>query len=82
MVLPPHLGTYLAVQPWIIRRLKKLNHDTDLILDFYLKEIRPVVEHGAPIWTSGLTKRQIYDLERIQKTALKIIFGKSYIATL
>ena len=65
---------------WLLRRLKKLNLDTNLILDFYLKEIRPVVEHGAPIWTSGLTKSQICDLERIQKTALKIIFGESYIS--
>ena len=47
---------------WLHRRLKNLNLDTDLILDFYLQEIRPVVEHGAPIWTSGLTKSQISDL--------------------
>ena len=62
------------------QKAEKIKLDTDLILDFYLKEIRPLVEHGAPIWTSGLTKSQISDLERIQKTALKIIFGESYIS--
>ena len=65
---------------WLLRRLKKLNLDPDLILDYYLKEIRPLAEHGVPIWNSGLAKYQIADLERIQKTALKIIFGENYIS--
>ena len=65
---------------WLLRRLKKINLDSDLILDFYVKEIRPLTEHGVAIWNSGLTKGQIIDLEKIQKTALKIIFGDSYIS--
>ena len=65
---------------WLLRRLKKINLDSDLILDFYVKEIRPLTEHGVAIWNSGVTKGQIIDLEKIQKTALKIILGENYIS--
>jgi hypothetical protein len=65
---------------WLLRRLKKLNLDTELILDFYLKEIRPLAEHGVAIWNSGLTKGQVIDLEKIQKIALRIILGEDYIS--
>ena len=52
----------------------------DLIFDFYLKEIRPLAEHGVAIWNSGLTKGQVADLEKIQKIALKIILNDQYIS--
>ena len=65
---------------WLLRRLKKLNLDSALILDFYLKEIRPLAEHGVAIWNSGLTKGQVADLEKIQKIALKIILDDNYIS--
>ena len=58
---------------WLLRRLKRINFDIDLILDFYLKEIRPLTEHGVVVWNSGLTKGQVADLEKVQKVALKII---------
>ena len=47
-------------------------------MDYYLKEIRPLVEHGVPIWNSGLTKAQVRELENVQKVALKIILDDSY----
>ena len=65
---------------WLLRRLKKLGMDVELILDFYLKEIRPIAEHGVVIWNSGLTKAQSNDLEKIQKVALKIILEDDYIS--
>ena len=61
---------------WLLRRLKKLNLDTKLILDFYLEKICPLAEHGVAIWNSGLTKGQVIDLEKIQKIALRIILGE------
>ena len=45
-----------------------------------MKEIRPLAEHGAVIWSSGLTKSQINDLEKIQKVAFKIILEDSYLS--
>ena len=58
---------------WLLRRLKRIDFDIDLILDFYLKEIRPFTEHGVVVWNSGLTKGQVAVLEKVQKVALKII---------
>ena len=33
---------------------------------------------AVPVWHSGLTKKQSKDIERVQKTALYIIFGENY----
>ena len=63
---------------WLLRRLKLVKLDTEVILDYYLKEIRPLAEHGVAIWNSGLTKSQVNDLEKIQKVALKIILQSEY----
>ena len=60
---------------WLLRRMKYLNLDPYLILDYYVKEIRPLAEQGVIVWNSGLTKSQIRDLEKIQKVALTIIQG-------
>ena len=63
---------------WLLRRMKVLKLDEDLILDYYIKEIRVLAEQGVSIWNSGLTKGQIKDLEKIQKIAFKIILSDSY----
>ena len=62
---------------WLLRRMKVVKLDSEIILDYFMKEIRPLAEHAVPIWNSGLTKMQIKDLEKIQKVALYIIYGKS-----
>ena len=63
---------------WLIRRMKASNLEPQIIIDFYLKEIRIVAEHGVAIWNSGLTKAQSHTIEKIQKIALKIILGDTY----
>ena len=35
---------------WLLRRLKIVKLQPDLILDFYVKEVRPLLEQGVPIW--------------------------------
>ena len=52
--------------------------EQSIILDYYLKEIRPLAEHGVIVWNSGLTKAQINNLEKIQKVAFLIILGHGY----
>ena len=64
---------------WLLRRLKNFKMEPEIILDYYVKEIRPLLEQGVPIWNSGLTKAQIRAIENIQKVALKIILGENYI---
>ena len=63
---------------WLLRRMKLLNVEPHIILDYYLKEIRPLTEQGVIVWNSGLTKSQVRDLEKIQKVALSIILGSKY----
>ena len=63
---------------WLLRRMKLLKLEPELILDYYLKEIRPLTEQGVVVWNSGLTKSQVNDLEKIQKVALTIILGGKY----
>ena len=63
---------------WLLRRMKNLNLEPDLIFDYYLKEIRPLTEQGVVVWNSGLTISQVSKLERIQKVALTIILGAKY----
>ena len=65
---------------WLLRRLKIFKLEPEVLFDYYVKEIRPLVEQGVPIWTSGLTKAQVNLIENIQKVALKIILGDFYIS--
>ena len=39
---------------------------------------RSLLEYAVPVWNSGLTVKQVEDLERTQKRALRIILGASY----
>ena len=63
---------------WLLRRMKLLKLENEIIIDYYMKEVRPLTEQGVPIWNSSLTKKQIKDIEKIQKVALKIILGQQY----
>ena len=63
---------------WIIRRLKKLKMDISTLLDVYTKEVRSLLEHAVPVWHSGLTKRQSAQIEKVQKTAFRIMLDTNY----
>ena len=63
---------------WMLRRLKPLGASSHELLDVYDKQIRCMVEFAAPVWTSGLTKAEINQIERVQKAAFAIILGERY----
>ena len=63
---------------WLLRRMKSLKLEPQFIIEYYVKEIRPIVEHAVPVWHSAITKQQSNSIERIQKVALKIILGDLY----
>ena len=63
---------------WLLRRLRIVKLQPELILDFYIKEVRPLLEQGVPICNSGLTRAQCRDIENVQKLCLKVILGKDY----
>ena len=44
------------------------------LMAFYTSVIRSVLEYGAQVWHGSLTGEQCYDIERIQKRALRIMY--------
>ena len=63
---------------WLLRRMKNLKLEPEIIFDYYSKEVRPLLEHGVVVWNSGITKAHKSDLEKIQKVSFKIILGDDY----
>ena len=63
---------------WLLRRLKTLGATNEELLDAYQKQIRSVMEWAVPVWEPGLTKRDSYQIERVQKAACAIILGSKY----
>ena len=58
---------------WLLRKMKTLKLNTEILVDFYCKEIRSILEYGVAIWHSGLTQKMIGQLERVQKICVSII---------
>ena len=48
------------------------------MLTIYMSYIRSIVEQACTVWHSRLTQENIEDLERIQKSALRIILKEDY----
>ena len=64
---------------WVIKRLKGQGASMEDLIDVYTKQVRSVVEFGIPVWNYGLTKEDISDIERVQKSFLHILLGSQYI---
>ena len=47
--------------------------DADILLDFYCKEVRSILEFGVPVWNSGITSKMREQIERVQKVCISII---------
>ena len=55
--------------------MKVLDVEPLVILDVYNKEIRSLLELAAPAWNSGLTQKQVADIERVQRVAVSVILS-------
>ena len=78
-----HSNTKLLCQKgysrlWMLRNLKKLGASKLDLIDVYYKQCRSVLELAVPAWTPGLSKTEINQLERVQKSACAIILGENY----
>ena len=60
------------------RAAKFTNNVKDLKL-IYMLQIRSKLEQSAVVWHSGLTQKNRMDLERVQKSALKLILKERYL---
>ena len=54
---------------WMLTRMKVLDIEPLVILDVYTKEIRSLLELAVPAWNSGLTQKQVADIERVLRVA-------------
>ena len=63
---------------WLLRRLANLTSDLQELQETYCKQIRPLVELAVPYWGTRITQYEATLLERVQKTALHIIYGDKY----
>ena len=55
------------------------NVPTAELVNIYCLYIRSLVEQSCVVWGSAITKGEEYDLERVQKVALRIILKDSYV---
>ena len=60
---------------WLLRRMQIMGLDFTTILDYYLKEVRSILELAVPAWHSNLTLKLSADIERVQRVAVGIILG-------
>ena len=47
-------------------------------MEVYIKQIRNILEFGVPVWNNGLTKYEVTEIERVQKSFLQIALGARY----
>ena len=62
----------------ILRKVSTFNPGIVDMKTIYIMYIRSILEHSAPVWHSSLTAENKNDLERVQKTALKVILGEKF----
>ena len=68
----------LEVYTCMLKVLKKFGLTTADLITVYIGYVRPVAEYAVPVWHSCLNDEQSASLERIQKRALRIVFGSDY----
>ena len=62
----------------LLRRLSAFNIGTEDMKTIYILFVRSQLEQSAVVWHSLLTEENRTDLERVQKSALRIILGGQY----
>ena len=63
---------------WLLRRLQPLGLSASELYDVYTKEVHSILEYAVPVWHYSITKREISEIEAIQKLAFRMILGRSY----
>ena len=64
----------------MITKLKYVGVSIEDLLDIYVLFIRSLLEYCCVLWHSNLTNENQNDLERVQRTCLKIILGDMYVS--
>ena len=62
----------------LLRRVASFSPPIEDLKMVYFLFIRSLLEQSATVWHSSLTEENSNDLERVQKSAVRIILGDSY----
>ena len=62
----------------LLRKVASFGTSVEELKNIYILFIRSQLEHSATVWHSSLTQENKNDLERVQKSAMKIILGEKY----
>ena len=62
----------------LLHAASKFVKDKRILTQLYYTHIRCKLEQSAVLWHSSLTVKNIIDLERVQKSAVRIIIGHGY----
>ena len=62
----------------LLRKVASFGTPTEDLKTIYILYIRSLLEQSATVWHSSLTKENVNDLERVQKSAIRIILQEKY----
>ena len=62
----------------LLHKASKFTNNTKDLKQIYIFQIRSKLDQSAVVWHSSLTNKNRSDLERVQKSALKLILGTRY----
>ena len=62
----------------MLKAAAKFTSDKQVLKQIYYSRIRCKLEQSAAVWSSSLTQKNVADLERVQKAAVRLINGKPY----
>ncbi len=62
----------------LLHKASKFTNNTKDLKQIYMLQIRSKLDQSAVVWHSSLTNRNRTDLERVQKSAVKLILGTRY----
>ena len=61
-----------------LHKASKFTSNVNDLKRIYMLQVRSKLEQSAVLWHFGLSQKNRNDLERVQKSAIKIILGKRY----
>ena len=62
----------------ILRKISNFGASYNDLKTIYIAYIRSILEQSCTVWNSGLTEENVKDIERVQKSALKLILAEKY----
>ena len=62
----------------LLRKVASFGTSREELRNIYILFIRSLLEQSATVWHSSLTSDNSNDLERVQKSAMKVIFQENY----